>query len=115
MDITLDIGGNTWSEVDVLAQHKGKRTEHMALDLIELGLKVAKTEKGEEEQVIDPLLQALTENNLILKEVIRCVFDQTKISEPLFEAESLLLLIQQKVKTYLRGKQAADLEEQGAA
>ncbi len=107
MDITLDIGGNTWSEVDVLAQHKGKRTEHMALDLIELGLKVAKTEKGEEEQVIDPLLQALTENNLILKEVIRCVFDQDKVSESLFDAETLLVLINEKVNAYLSGKQAA--------
>ena len=44
------------------------------------------------------------ENNQTLKEIIRCVFDKTKTTGKLFDAEALITMIENNVASYLEGK-----------
>ena len=70
--------------------------------MIEFGLRVYQS--SQKNDVPDEQLKYVMENNQILKEIIRCVFDKTKTTGKLFDAETLITMIENNITSYLKGK-----------
>ena len=47
----------------------------------------------------------LRENNALIKEIIRCTFEKTKVHAKVFDAETLIAMIENSVDAFLAGKQ----------
>ena len=103
MEIKLDIGKNTYNELANLSEDEALDFEDFAINMLELGLRVFKASK-EQKADSDDNLRLLMENNQMLKESIRCVFDKAKIEAKVFDANTLLTYIQNGVDNYLKGK-----------
>jgi hypothetical protein len=103
MEITLDIGGNTYHELAKKSQIEGKELDHFATDMIELGLKVFSASSSEDESV-DDNMRLLMENNKLAKEVIKCVFDRTKTTGKFYDSDTLITMIEKNTDAYLNGK-----------
>ena len=102
MEITLDIGKNTYNELAALSESEALDFEDSAINMLELGLRVFKASK-EPKSEVDSTLKLLMENNEILKEALRCVFDKSRIEAKVFDADTLLVYIQNGVAKYLKG------------
>jgi len=105
MEIKLDIGKNTYNELVKESKNASKDLDHFAIDMMELGLRVASASSDEDEPV-DESIRLLMENNSIAKEVIRCVFDRTKITGKLYDADTLITMIESNTDAFLRGKES---------
>jgi Zn ribbon nucleic-acid-binding protein len=103
MEIRLDIGKNSYNDLMKNAKQESLAFEDFTINMLELGLRVFKASK-EPKTDADDSLRLLMENNQMLKESIRCVFDKAKIEAKVFDAETLLAYIQNGVDNYLKGK-----------
>ena len=104
MEIRLDIGKNTFQDLTKYSEQAGEEIDRFAIDMIDLGLRVHKS-SSEKEPEIDEKERLLLENNAIIKEVIRCVFEKTKINQKVFDAETLITLIENNTEAFLQGLQ----------
>jgi len=103
MEIKLDIGKNTFEDLTKYAHKEDKTIDHFAVDMIDLGLRVYKG-SSEQSSEIDEKERLLLENNALIKEMIRCVFEKNKISQKVFDAETLITLIENNTEAFLQGK-----------
>ena len=103
MEIKLDIGKNTFEDLTKYAKADDKAVDHFAIDMIDLGLRVHKS-SADKAVEIDEKERLLLENNALIKEMIRCVFEKTKISQKVFDAETLVTLIENNTEAFLQGK-----------
>lgn len=103
MEIKLDVGKNTFEDLTKYAQKENKAIDHFAVDMIDLGLGVY---KGSAEKLpeIDEKERLLLENNALIKKIIRCVFEKTKISQKVFDVETLITLIENNTESFLQEK-----------
>lgn len=104
MEMTLDVGRNVVTKLSEGAATEGLEREDFALNMMELGLRIWEASKEKASGEDTQLLHLLLENNTIVKEVLRCVFDRNKTKEKVFDAQSLLLMIENNVQAYLKGK-----------
>jgi len=102
--MTLDVGRNVVTKLTAGASAEGLEREDFALNMMELGLRVFEASAEKDGGGDDSWLALLLENNVMLKEITRCVFDKSKTADKVFDAESLLLMVQNNVKSYLQGK-----------
>ena len=103
MEIKLDIGKNTFEDLSKYAKKEDKDIDNFAIDMIDLGLRVHKS-SADKAVEIDEKERLLLENNTIIKEVIRCVFEKTKINQKVFDSETLITLIENNTEAFLQGK-----------
>jgi hypothetical protein len=103
MEITLDIGGNTYHDLAKKSQTDGKELDHFAIDMIELGLRDF-TASSAEDKPVDDSMRLLIENNKLAKEVIKCVFDRTKTTGKFYDSDTLITMIEKNTDAYLNGK-----------
>ena len=104
MEISLDVGKNTYTDLVEYSQKEGKALDCFAIDMIDLGLRIHKnpaTETPEE----DTNERLLRENNALIKEIIRCTFEKTKVHAKVFDAETLIAMIENSVDAFLAGKE----------
>lgn len=104
MEMTLDMGKNIATDLRENASIEGVETDHFALNMIELGLRVYSASKEEKNEKAEPGLQLLLENNAMLKEITRCVFDKSKLENKVFDAKTLVTMIENNAKAYLKGQ-----------
>lgn len=105
MEMTIDIGSNVYKDLVSYAGEQGKDTEDFALDMIALGLRVheaSTSNKPDEESSQDEL--RLIENNVMIKELMRCVFDKTRVERKMYDAGALIQCIENEAAAYLDGK-----------
>jgi hypothetical protein len=108
MEMKIDIGKNIYNKLSKYANSSGDDIEDFTLNMIDLGLRIHESslDKNDVEQPKDESLKAVLENNQIIKEVIRCVFDRTKVTGKLFDAETLITMTENTTDAYLSGKEA---------
>lgn len=104
MEMTLDVGKNIANEIAVYAQKQEMESDHFALNMLELGLRVHKASVEKEDSEGDETLQLLLKNNTLLEEVVRCVFDKTKVSSHVFDAQTLLNTVKSNTEAYFKGR-----------
>ena len=104
MEITLDIGKNTYNDLGTLCEEQALPFEDFTINMLELGLRVFKASKEPKDTTNDPL-KLMMENNEMLKETIRCVFEKSKPKIQVYDAESLITCIENSVDSYLKGKE----------
>ncbi|MDA7742190.1 hypothetical protein N8865_01080 [Francisellaceae bacterium] len=108
MEIALDIGKNIHNKLGKYADTSGETIEDFTLNMIDLGLRIHESSlvKDDDIQPQDESLQATLENNKIIKEVIKCVFDRDKITGKLYDADTLITMAENTTAAYLSGKEA---------
>ena len=104
MEIKLDIGKNTFQDLVKYSGIEDKELDRFAIDMIDLGLRIHKN-SAEKEPEIDENERLLRENNALIKEIIRCTFEKTKVHAKVFDAETLIAMIENSVDAFLAGKQ----------
>jgi len=100
MEIQLDIGQNTLTKLTNLAEKNEAKLEDFAVEMMELGVRISSAPSSEEAPKISEEMLVLIENNRLLKEVIRCVFDRDKTSQKVFNVDTLLQVIDEYIEGY---------------
>jgi hypothetical protein len=103
MEIKLDVGKNTYIDLVKYSETEDKKLDHFAIDMIDLGLRVHKNSETKEPE-IDENERLLRENNAIIKEVIRCTFEKTKVQSKVFDADTLITMVENTTAAFLEGK-----------
>ena len=106
MEITIDIGKHTYQDLAKYAASEDKEIDVFASEILDLGLRLHKANQSstEEELAIDEKERLLIENNRIVKEVMRCVFEKTKTSMRVFDANTLVTMVENETDAFLQGK-----------
>ncbi|WP_203249993.1 hypothetical protein [Cysteiniphilum marinum] len=106
MEITIDIGKHTYQDLAKYAASEDKEIDVFASEILDLGLRIYKANQSssEEDTAIDEKERLLIENNRIVKEVMRCVFEKTKTSMRVFDANTLVTMVENETDAFLRGK-----------
>lgn len=110
MEITLDIGKNTASEINTIAQKDGVEFDIAALKLLDLGIRVhlASIEKNGEKDA-DPLLVELLnhaiKNSYLQKEILGHVFDKERSIFKAYDALSAFQVSENMAHAFLHGKE----------
>lgn len=103
MEIRLDIGKNIYKDLVKYSEIEDKELDHFAIDMIDLGLRIHKNAATKEPE-IDENERLLRENNAIIKEVIRCTFEKTKVQSKVFDADTLITMVENTTAAFLEGK-----------
>lgn len=102
----LDVGSNVFNKLAKFSESEGVDLSDFALEMIDLGLKIhERSLKNDTPDTVDETEKFLIENNKLAKEIIRCVFDQSKISEKLYDSEALITMVENTTSSYLEGKE----------
>jgi len=104
MEITLDVGRNVVTKLTNEAASEGPERDDFALNMMEFGLSIFENSKKKQDSGDSTLIQLMLENNAMLKDVTRCVFDRNKTGEKVFDADSLLVMVANNAKAYIKGK-----------
>lgn len=110
MEITLDIGKNTASEINTIAENDGVEFDIAALKLLDLGIRVhlASLEKNGEKDT-DPLLVELLnhaiKNSYLQKEILGHVFDKERSLFKAYDALSACHVANNMADAFLHGKE----------
>ena len=80
MEMNLNLGTLTYNKLARFAADSDTKLDEFTAEMINIGLSFHESnlKKEEKEPEINEIQQLLIENNRIVKEVIRCVFDKTK-------------------------------------
>ncbi|ALA26660.1 hypothetical protein [Piscirickettsia salmonis] len=106
MEMNLDVGRNVFNKLAKFAESEEIDANDFALEMIDLGLKVhERSLKNDTQDTVDEVEKFLIENNKMVKEIMRCVFDRSKISEKLYDSEALITMIENTTSSYLEGKE----------
>lgn len=102
----LDIGSNIFNKLAKFAEGEATDPNDFALEMIDLGLRIhERSLKNEEPEQADDTEKYLIETNKLVKEVVQCVFDRSKVSEKLYDSEALITLVENTTQAYLAGKE----------
>jgi hypothetical protein len=110
MEITLDIGKNTASEINTIAKNDGVEFDIAALKLLDLGIRVhlASLEKNGEQDA-DPLLVELLnhaiKSSYLQKEILGHVFDKESSLFKAYDALSACQVSENMAHAFLHGKE----------
>ena len=104
MEVKLDIGKNTLQGLVKYSKIEDKELDCFAIDMIDLGLRIHKNPATDTPED-DTNERLLRENNALIKEIIRCTFEKTKVHAKVFDAETLIAMIENSVDAFLAGKQ----------
>lgn len=106
MEITIDIGEHTYQDLAKYAASGEKKISVFASEILDYGLRIhiANQLSSEDGTAIDEKERLLIENNRIVKEVMRCVFEKTKTSMRVFDANTLVTMVENETDAFLRGK-----------
>ncbi|QGO71937.1 hypothetical protein Psal081_03450 (plasmid) [Piscirickettsia salmonis] len=102
----LDVGSNTFNKLAKFSESEGIDLNDFALEMIDLGLKIhERSLKNDVPDAADDTEKFLIENNKLIKEIVRCVFDRSKTSEKLYDSDGLITMIENTTISYLEGKE----------
>lgn len=106
MDITLDIGKNVVESIDSLAKEEQKQFDIMALELLDLGLRVhLSSKKSEDSNVSDPILSTLLHkvaaNQFMLKEILSHVFIKERSFLKTYDALTAISVTQHMADAFM--------------
>ncbi|MGJ3494537.1 hypothetical protein ACR9PT_08150 [Piscirickettsia salmonis] len=106
MEMNLDVGSNIFNKLSKFSESEGVDPNDFALEMIDLGLKIhERSLKNDVPDTVDDTEKFLIENNKLIKEIVRCVFDQSKISEKLYDSDALITMVENTTRSYLEGKE----------
>ena len=109
MEITIDIGGNVVKQLQDIAYNQGKEMEIVALDLLDIGLRVqassSKNSSDDGQQPVDDTLKLLTENNLLCREILASTFNKSCSKLKVLNADTAINILEKMAASYLKGKQ----------
>ena len=110
MEITLDIGQNVHQSLLEAAEKNNKSPENLALDMIELGLRIFTADSSDTSEneldlsaQLDQILQTVVEGRYQTEDIFRMIFDREKSNYQLFDAASTLALIKEKSLSFQEG------------
>ena len=108
MEITLDIGKNILSEIEVIAKIEKIDIDIFALKMLDLGLKIYQSSKENSENLDNTSLESIfkkcLENNFLLKEMVSHVFVKDKSAMKAYDYHTVISFAENMSSSFIDGK-----------